>query len=156
MNRIRRTLSLSFLAVAAAGALPGAGNALLGAQAATVTVHDAWVREAPAGRKVTAAFLVAENPGKSPRSIVSATSDAAETVELHEMKQVGSTMEMSPVKSIEVPAGGKTELKPGGLHVMMFGLKKPLAEGDTVMVTLVLDNGTKVNVAAQVRKPKGM
>ena len=48
------------------------------------------------------------------------------------MVRTGDMMKMAPVKGIIVPAKGKVELKPGGLHVMLFELKKPLKEGDTI------------------------
>ena len=58
---------------------------------------------------MTAAFAIVENTGTAARAIVSATADVAETVELHEMKMVDAMMRMSPVKQIDVPAGGKVE-----------------------------------------------
>jgi copper(I)-binding protein len=127
------------------------------AQAPTgpVTAHDAWVREPAPNRRVTAMFVVIENAGAAKRAVVSASSDAAETVELHEMVRENGMMKMSPVKTIEVPAGGKAELKPGGLHIMMFGLKAQPVAGDTLRVTLTLDDGTTVSVKAPVRKPDG-
>lgn len=136
--------------------LPATDRGLLHAQTATVSVRDAWVRDPGAIRKVTAAFFVLENTGPAVRAVVSATCDIAETVELHEMVRDGGMMKMSPVKSIEVPANGKTELKPGGLHIMMFGLKSQPAAGDTVRLTLKFDDGSTAVVAAQVRKMEGM
>lgn len=140
-------------ALAAIG-VSACGVATLRAQGAAVSARDAWSREAPEGRKVTAVFVTVENKGDVARAIVGGSTDAAESAELHEMKRVGTTMEMSPVQSIALPAHGSAELKPGGLHIMLFGLKKPLAAGDTVRLTLTLDDGTKVAVAAQVRRPE--
>lgn len=156
MTRATRIARLSLAALTAAGALSALGVTTLHAQGAIVSAHDAWVREAPAGRKVTAVFVIVENKGTVPRRIVSGVTDVADTLELHEMKQVGTAMQMLPVKAIDLPAGGKAELKPGGLHLMLFGLKRPLAPGDTVKLTLTLDDGTKVPVTADVRKPAGM
>jgi copper(I)-binding protein len=126
-----------------------------GAQAwqnAAVIARDAWAREPAPSRDVTALFVVLENRSATPRAVVAGESDAADKVELHEMKMEGSMMRMSPVKQIEVPAGGRTELKPGGLHVMIFGLKKRPAVGDTLTITLTLDDGTTVPVTATVRR----
>jgi len=124
----------------------------LAAQKASVIARDAWAREPAPSRDVTALFVVLENRGATPRAVVAGESDAANKVELHEMKMEGSMMRMSPVKQIEVPAGGRTELKPGGLHIMIFGLRKRPAVGDVVTVTLTLDDGTKVPVTATVRR----
>lgn len=156
MTTATRIARLSLAALTAASALPALGVTTLRAQGTTVSAHDAWVREAPAGRKVTAVFVIVENKGTVPRRIVSGVTDVADTLELHEMKQVGASMQMSPVQAIDLPAGGKAELKPGGLHLMLFGLKRPLAPGDTVKLTLTLDDGTNVPVTADVRKPMGM
>jgi copper(I)-binding protein len=67
------------------------------------------------------------------------------------MKRDNGMMRMSPVASIAVPANGQAELRPGGLHLMLFGLKKPLVAGDSVRVTLTLDNGARVAFTAPVR-----
>jgi copper(I)-binding protein len=125
---------------------------LLGGQTVAVVAHDAWAREPAPSRDVTALFVVLENRGSTRKAVVSATSEMADKVELHEMKMDGTMMRMSPVKQIEVPAGGTTELKPGGLHVMIFGLRRRPAVGDALAVTLTLDDGTKVPVVATVRQ----
>jgi hypothetical protein len=100
---------------------------------------------------VTAIFVALENHGATTKAVVAGSSDAAEKVELHEMKMDGDMMRMSPVKQIEVPAGGQTELKPGGLHVMVFGLKKRPRVGESLTVTLTLDDGTKLPITAIIR-----
>lgn len=151
-TRVRAMLT----ACAITAIVSGTAGSTLAAQATTITARDAWTREAPAGRKVTAVFLVMQNSGTAPRSIVSGRADVGDTLELHEMKREGEMMRMSPVQSIAVPAGGQVELRPGGLHLMLFGLKKPLVTGDTVHVTLTLDDGSRVAVAAPVRAMRQM
>lgn len=143
--KLRHILS-STLAVAAFLLLAGA------AQAQGVTVHDAWVREPMGGRNVTGAFAIVENPTATPRSIVAASSDVSDKVELHEMKNDGGKMSMSMVKKVDVPAKGKLELKPGSFHVMLFDVKKKLTDGEKIKLTLTLDDGTKVETEARVRK----
>ena len=122
------------------------------AHAQSVTVHDAWVREPMGGRNVTGAFAVVENAGATPKSIVSASSDVSDKVELHEMKNEGGKMSMSPVKKMDVPAKGKLELKPGSFHVMLFDVKKKIADGEKISLTFTFDDGSKVTTEAQVRK----
>lgn len=149
--RTRSALLALSLATATTAALAPATLAAQVTQATIVTAKSAWVREAPASRKVTAVFLVLENSGATARSLVSGTADVADTLELHEMKREGGMMAMSPVKEIVVPARGQVELRPGGLHLMLFGLKKPLLPGETVNVTLRFDDGSTVAIAATVR-----
>lgn len=147
---VRSVLPATLLA---AGLLLTAAGAA--AQTATLTVHDAWVREPMGGRNMTGVFAVVENAGPTPRAIVAAATDAAEKVELHEMKNQGGMMRMSPVKQIEVPARGKTELKPGSFHVMLFGVKGKPAAGDTISLILTFDDGSTVTTTAAVRKMEG-
>lgn len=118
---------------------------------AQVTATDAWVRAVPAGREVTGMFLILKNAGTAERSIVRGKAEVGDTLELHEMKRENGMMRMSPVQAISIPAGGQTALRPGGYHLMLFGLKKPLVVGDTVRATLTLDNGSTVPVQAVVR-----
>ena len=101
---------------------------------AEVTVADAWVRGTVAGQKATGAFMQLKSSADT--ALVSAASPVAAVVEIHEMKMDGGVMKMSAVRSLAVPAGKTTELKPGGYHVMLMELRQPLKEGETVPVTL--------------------
>jgi copper(I)-binding protein len=147
----------ALLVLACLAALSGVtAPAALAQSAGTVTVHDAWIRQPVGDRSQAAAFAVVENSGAAGRAIVSAIADVADTTELHEMKMTGSMMRMSPVTRIDVPARGKVELRPGGLHLMLFGLKPAVTAGDTVMLTLAFDDGTTVSAKAAVRRDEGM
>ncbi len=149
----RAQVTLAALAVALLGMLVPARH--LVAQTQTVTVRDAWVREAAAGRAVTGAFMVIVNSGDTPRALVRGTASVGDTLELHEMKREDGMMRMSPVQRIEIPAKGEAALRPGGYHLMLFGLKAPLTATDTVRFTLTLDDGSSVQVAAPVRSMQG-
>lgn len=140
-----RHISLATLAVLVAGL--GVAEAQ-----APLTASGAWLREPVPGRTVTAGFVVIENPGAADVQVVEVACDAAGIVEMHEMVRSGDMMKMAPVKSIVVPAKGRVELRPGGLHLMLFELKQPLRDGDTVTLTLTTDTGAKVRAAAEVRK----
>lgn len=123
------------------------------AQTAAVTMRDAWVREPMGNRNTTGAFVIVENNTDKPLAIVAASSDISDKVELHEMKNDGGMMQMSPINKIPVPAHGKVELKPGSFHVMLFDMKKKPADGDKITLTLTMDDGSKVTTQAAVRKP---
>jgi copper(I)-binding protein len=125
------------------------------AQATSLKVTDAWVREMAAGRTVTAVFLELTNAGAAERRLVRGATTAADTLELHEMKRDGGMMRMSPVPQISIPAGETVSLRPGGLHLMLFGVKRPLAAGDTIRVTLTFDDGSTLEVPAAVRAMPG-
>ncbi|MEJ5339699.1 MAG: copper chaperone PCu(A)C [Aquificaceae bacterium] len=116
-----------------------------------IELKDAWVREVPPTSKMSAAYMVIENKGKEADRLLDASNNASEITELHETAEG----KMRRVRAIEVPAGGKVELKPGGLHIMLINLKKPLKEGDTVELTLKFEKSGEVKVQAPVRKGMG-
>jgi copper(I)-binding protein len=121
-----------------------------------LTARDAWVREAPASRPTSAAYLVLENGSASDIVVVSASTPAAKVVELHEMRDEDGKMRMRKVEKIVVPAKGSVTLKPGGLHVMLFELTGALEAGKLVPFTFTLADGKTLTVEAQVRAGGGM
>jgi len=116
-----------------------------------LTVSDAWVRSPITPDQPGAAYLVIQNDGTADK-LLSVTSDVAQTIELHESMMSGNMMQMSPVPNIEVPANGKAELKPGGFHMMLIGLTRPLKVGDKVQLTLNFEKAGKIPVTADVRE----
>jgi copper(I)-binding protein len=135
---------LSALVLAACG---GSGGTTGG-----ITVSDAWARTSPMMERAGAAYMVLQNNGAAEDKLLSAESDVAQTIELHETKEMNGMMQMSPVPNIPVPANGKAELKPGGLHVMLIGLNRELKAGDKVQLTLNFEKAGKVPVTAEVKE----
>jgi copper(I)-binding protein len=143
-------------AIGFAAALVVSGPAL-----AQVEVKDAWVRGTVAQQQATGAFM--QLSAAEDLRLVQVQSPVAGVVEIHEMKMDGGVMRMRPITALELPANRTVELKPGGYHVMLMDLKKPLAEGETVPLTLIVESrGGKrstVEVKAAVRPlgaPGGM
>ncbi|EKP95650.1 copper chaperone PCu(A)C [Thermaerobacter subterraneus] len=129
---------------------PGSGTGQAGEPAVTVT--GAWVRAASKG-DMSAAFFVVENKGSKAVRLTGVRTDVAATAEIHQTTQEGSTARMQRVEGIEVPAGGRVELAPGGYHVMMMDLQRDLKAGDQIQLTLQFDGGHEVTVTAEVREP---
>ncbi len=123
-----------------------------GAQAADIAVGDPYAREVPPGQPNSAVFMSLENQSAQDRALVAAESPAAEVVELHTHVNENGMMKMRRVERIDIPAGKTVTLKPGGLHVMLIGLKEPLEQGTTVDLTLIYDDGSKTHVMAPTRK----
>ena len=102
---------------------------------------------APAG----GGFMTITNTGAEDDRLLSAASDAAAKVELHEMAMEGDVMKMRPMADgIVIPAGETVTLEPGGLHVMFMGLSAPFIEGETVTVTLTFEKAGAVEVELPV------
>lgn len=135
-----RMLILPALLLAAAGT----GNAC------ELTFEGAWVRTAPPEATVMAGFGKLGNPGHVDSALVSAVSQDFGRVELHTMSMDGDVMRMRKVDRIEVKAGETVELKPGGLHLMLFEPKRDLPEGSEIPLTLTLACDSKVAATAKV------
>ena len=129
---------------------------------AQISITEPWVRGTVPGMTATGAFM--QIASKSDTRLVAAASPAAKVVEVHEMAMVDNVMRMREIKVIPVAAGKPVELRPGGFHVMLIDLVKPLEKGATVPITLTFEgsNGKRetVTVKAEVRElaagaPKG-
>jgi copper(I)-binding protein len=123
--------------------------------AGNVSAKDAWVRLPPPGAKVVGAYLTLE--AKQPMTLTGAKSPTAESVELHTMSMNNSVMQMRQVPSIALEADKPLKLEPGGLHLMLIGLKQSLKAGDTVQIDLHLSprkgKPETLRVPAVVRAP---
>ncbi|WP_300321745.1 copper chaperone PCu(A)C [Accumulibacter sp.] len=113
-----------------------------------------YVRLAPPGTANTAAFMIVSNTGRSDRKLLKADSPVARRVELHSHVNDQGVMRMRQVTEIVIKAGGQSELKPGGYHVMLLDLRQPLKEGESVPLTLSFDDGFSKQIDAPVRRPQ--
>ncbi len=137
----------SLLAAAAAlAALPAAAH---DATAGDIAIGHPWSRAAGANG-TGAGFMTLHNGGTQPDRLLSAASPVARQVELHTHIRDGNVMRMRPVEDIPIPAGQTVELRPGGLHVMMIGLKQPLVQGTRVPLTLRFERAGEVQVELAV------
>jgi copper(I)-binding protein len=111
------------------------------AHAGPLQAHDGYVREMPPGQSTTAAFVTLVNSGAAPVALVAASSAAADRVEIHTHRHGDGTTRMERVARVEVPANGQLQLQPGGYHLMLIDLSRPLRAGDRVAITLLDEKG---------------
>jgi copper(I)-binding protein len=125
--------------------------------AAEISVEQAWSRATAPGQTTGAVFATIRNAGAAADRLESATCAAAGTVELHG-HELGADglMRMRAVPAIEIPAGAAVELKPGGLHIMLFDLRQPLAKGATTAVTLRFQRAGEITIAAAIEAAGAM
>jgi len=134
-----------------------AGLLLTGmAHAADVTVTNAFSRASAPTAKAGAAFLTL-NVSTGTDKLVSASSPVADKAELHTHLMENGIARMRPVDGgIDVVAGTPTELKPGGLHIMLIGLKAPLTQGESFPLSLTFEKAGTVTVTVPVQGPGAM
>lgn len=123
------------------------------ANASDLTVREAWVREGPPTAKVLAGYLTIENSSEQKQVITGAQSTAFEQVEMHRTEHHHEGhVRMISQDQLEIPAGGRLVLEPGGNHLMLMGAKQVLRAGDVVDIILKLKDGHHLTVKATVKK----
>lgn len=117
---------------------------------AAVGIDDGWVRVSEYSDHeggMTGAFATFTNNTDADVTIVGGTAEIAGMVEVHEVVMIDDQMKMQPKEGgIVIPAGKSLTLEPGGLHIMLMGLKKPILVGDKITMTIDLDGADDLNV----------
>jgi copper(I)-binding protein len=126
-------------AAARAGAQDGQG---------AIQVLAAWSRATPG--PTAAAYLELRNEAPAADRLVGALSPIAERIEIHEHRMADGVMSMGAVPSVDLPTGETVSLAPGGRHLMLFGLSRPLGPGERFSLTLRFQAGGEITVEAKV------
>lgn len=116
---------------------------------AEVTVEGPWVRATVAQQKVTGAFMTITSTVDA--HVVGITSPVADRAEIHEMKMNNEVMTMRAVPSLPLDAGKTVQLAPGGFHIMLFGLRQQLKAGESIPLTLMIEDSQKRRTAVDVK-----
>ena len=122
----------------------------------TLEMHKPWARSSshPMPNDFAGAFLSIANKGPDDDRLVAASSPLAERVELHGIRVVGADIDMRPLANgVPLPAGATMALKPRGYHLLLLGVKEPLAKGSTLPVTLTFEKAGAVAVDFAVEEP---
>ena len=101
--------------------------------------------------------MMIANKGGQDDKLVSASAVVAKKTEIHETTMDGGVMKMRMLMGgLTIPAGGKVELKPMGLHVMLMGLTEKLVEGETLALTLTFEKAGSLELAVPIAGPGAM
>mgnify|MGYP000858746236 CR=1 FL=1 len=129
---------------------------LAGAAQAEISVTNPFSRASAPQAKAGAAFMTLTIDAGADK-LVGASSPVADKVELQTHLMQDGVARMRPVEGgVPVTAGTPTELKPGGLHIMLIGLKSPLKQGETFPLTLTFEKAGQVAVTVSVQGPGAM
>jgi copper(I)-binding protein len=124
-----------------------------GCSSKELSVENIWSRPANQGG-VGAVYFVIDNPTSQPDALFGASSDIAESVEMHmSMMQEDSTMSMAHQDAVPIPANSTVEFEPGGLHIMLVNLSRDLNSGDQFKITLNFQNAGDMILDAEVMEP---
>jgi len=145
-----RTARALFTAVALAAAFTAPASAH-GYKLGSLEIGHPWSRAMPPGARTGVGYLTVANHGAEADRLVSASSPAADEVQIHEMAINDGIMTMRQIEDgLPIPAGGEAKLAPGGLHMMLVGVKQPFREGEMVPLTLTFEKAGTVDVQLKV------
>ena len=119
-----------------------------------ITVSDAWVRTTAPGQVVASAYM--DITARESARLIGVRSPVSPNVKLHLMQMDGDIMRMREVPSLALPKNSAVSLKPGGYHLMLMKLKKPIVAGDKIPLTLIVETRGKremISVEAMARNP---
>ncbi len=139
-TRISRWLALPILLLVAGGALAG-----------QLTVKSAWARATPPGVSIGVVYFQLENGGTKSDRLLKLTTSIAASAGVHQTEIVDDVARMREVAVLHVAPGEKIEFAPGGYHVMLMGLKKPLIAGRKFELELVFEVAGPRKVTVAVR-----
>lgn len=121
----------------------------------TIAVEEPWVREAPPGARVVGAYMTLVNTSDRADRLLSVKSPLAGEIEIHRMTVKNGMMDMEAIPFLTVPAKGEVKLQPGGNHLMIYGMKRDLKEGDRLPLELKFEHSGSMLIDVPVRKVMG-
>jgi copper(I)-binding protein len=134
--------------------VPLAGSmAALAALAGTppaLTVADAWARATAPGSPVGAVYLVIDNAAGTADRLLSVETDRAGQCEVHTIVHDGDVMKMRRVDPLPIAAGERVAFEPGGIHIMLMGLRSPLVEGGSLHLVMHFEAAGERHIEARV------
>jgi copper(I)-binding protein len=116
------------------------------------TVESAWIRLPVIPGRPGAAYFTLRS-GVDPLTLKSVSSPQAERAEIHDSRMQNGVMHMEPLRAVEIPSHGAVEFKPGGRHVMLFGIDPTLKAGDRISLRFMLQPPVEILTEAEVRSP---
>lgn len=130
------------------GFVPAQGHEIA---AGDLVVEHPWARATVAVQKNGAAYMTIRNRGHEPERLLAVRTGEAQAAEFHGTTVTAEGVaQMRPAGGVEVPSGGEAKLAPGGVHVMLGGLKRPLYEGVSFPMTLVFERAGEVDIEVEV------
>jgi periplasmic copper chaperone A len=149
--------SLQAMLLCLSAALPS-GGAAQGhtAPAGGLVVRDAWVRESTASRTTSSGYFTIDNRTDTSVALVRVALEGVRNAQMHAVVEQQGQAGMRSLATISIPARGSVSLVPGGAHVMLIEVARPLRPGTSVEMTLTFDNKQTRRVRAVVRPMSAM
>ena len=131
---------------------PAATEAAAQAVTGAIAIVGPWSRETAKGQDAGGAFMTIANNGSETDRLVGGSTPVAGDVQVHTVSMDGGVMRMRQLgDGLEIPAGQSVTLRPGSFHIMLMQLKRPLAKGEAVPLTLHFEKAGDIDVELAVQ-----
>lgn len=117
-----------------------------------IEVRHPWSRATPPGAMVAVGYMEIRNTGAQPDRLIAASTPVAKSVEMHVTQREGEVMKMRQVKDFEIPARERITLRPGGSHLMLVGLERPLKKGERITMRLRFERAGELEIELEVQE----
>lgn len=121
-------------------------------QRSVLEIDHAWARATPPAAKTGAAYIEIRNTGPDPDRVLAVTTPVAEKAEVHKTERDGDILRMREIPLLEIPGHDKALLQPGGLHIMLTGLREPLKVGSEFPLTLRFEKAGPIEIEVRVER----
>ncbi|MBK8294778.1 MAG: copper chaperone PCu(A)C [Solirubrobacterales bacterium] len=167
---MKKLMLIPIALIVVAGTLAACG----GSDDEKLEISDVWSRTSAVSQENGAVYMTIKSPVDDRLVKASVSTSIGAKTEIHETVTSGSEteggegqeamkpgdgemggdamMSMRPVSAVDLPAGQDVVLAPGGYHIMILELAKPLQIGETFPVTLTLETAGEVQVDATVKE----
>lgn len=125
------------------------GLCICGGAQAHVTIEEPWIRATAPGQTVAGGYMKLKSD--KPSALIAVSTPLTARAEIHQMSMEAGVMKMRAIAKIDLPAGKTVELKPGGYHLMLMNLDRPLRAGETVPITLVFEGPDKKRERVEIK-----
>jgi copper(I)-binding protein len=112
----------------------------------SMVVDHPWARATIGTSRPGVVYVTLINEGKHDDALIGAISPVAARIHIHQTRRENGVARMAPVKRLVVPAGGRAVLKPGGIHLMLMGLKQSLEVNDAFSLTLKFEKAGAIDL----------
>ena len=124
------------------------------AEKGDIMLHMPWSRALPPVATNGAAYLMVHNNGNTSDKIIAIKSPIAKTVMMHQSVSENGNVHMEHIKELSVKPRGMINFKPGGYHVMLMGLNKPLVAGESFPITVVMEKAGEITGLVKIKKKR--
>ena len=121
-------------------------------QKGDIQIRHPWARATPPGAKVGAGYLEIRNNGSQPDRLLSASTSVAKRVEMHVTEHAAEVAKMRQLRAFEIPARERLALSPGGAHLMLVDIARPLKKGERISMTLRFERAGELEVQFEVQE----